>query len=137
MHELDHNEEPGSSSERGFGLIVAAAAAIIGLWPLLRGDQPRWWLMGAALVLLVISMLAAWVLRPLNRFWSWFGLLLNRVISPVILGIIFYGVLTPIGLILRVRGRDILRLRFDRTAASYWIAREPPGPRPNTMSRQF
>jgi Saxitoxin biosynthesis operon protein SxtJ len=95
------------------------------------------WLLAVAVGLVVISLFAAWTLRPLNRLWSRLGLLLNRVVSPIVLGVIFYAVVTPVGFVLRARGRDLLRLRFDQTAPSYWIVREPPGPRPNTMNRQF
>jgi predicted membrane metal-binding protein len=138
MHEqLDRMEEAKGSSERSFGLTFAAVGVIAALWPLLHGGPPRVWLLAVAVGLVVISLFAAWTLRPLNRLWSRLGLLLNRVVSPIVLGVIFYAVVTPVGFVLRARGRDLLRLRFDQTAPSYWIVREPPGPRPNTMNRQF
>lgn len=137
MHELDRGTEPERASERSFGLIVATLGAIAALWPLLHGGHPRWWLMAAVVALCLISMLACWMLVPINRAWSRFGVTLNRMVSPVVLGVIFYGVMTPIGLILRARGNDALRLKLERNATSYWIIRQPPGPKPTTMTRQF
>jgi predicted membrane metal-binding protein len=137
MHELNRETEPERASERSFGLTVATLGAIVALWPLLHGGHPRWWLVTAAVVLCVISMLACWMLAPLNRAWSRFGLTLNRIVSPVVLAIVFFGILTPLGLILRARGRDPLRLKLERNVTSYWIMRQPPGPKPTTMTRQF
>jgi hypothetical protein len=77
------------------------------------------------------------MLEPLNRVWSRFGLVLHACISPVIMGLIFYTTVTPIGLVRRWLGADPLRLRLDRDAATYWIERHPPGPAPDTMPRQF
>jgi hypothetical protein len=73
----------------------------------------------------------------LNRLWLRFGLLLNRIVSPIVLGFLFYAVITPTGMIIRRAGRDPLRLQWDANAASYWIERRPPGPAPETMSNQF
>jgi hypothetical protein len=72
-----------------------------------------------------------------NRLWLGFGMLLHRVTSPVALGIIFYVVVMPTGLLMRAFGKDILRLRHDPAAESYWIKREPPGPKPDSMPHQF
>ena len=137
MHELDRETEPERASERSFGLMVAGIGAIIALWPLLHGGHPRWWLVSAVVALCAISVLACWILAPINRAWSRFGLTLNRIVSPVVLGIFFFGILTPIGLILRARGKDPLRLKLERDVTSYWIIRQPPGPKPTTMTRQF
>ena len=77
------------------------------------------------------------MLAPLNRAWLYVGLLLQRVVSPVVLGILFFLTVTPIGLLMRLTGKNPLRLGFDREAQSYWIDRQPPGPAPDTMPRQF
>lgn len=79
---------------------------------------------------------AAW-LAPLNRLWFRFGLLLQRIAHPVVLAIIYFAVVTPTGLVLRALGKDPLRLRRDPDAATYWIRRDPPGPEPESMTRQF
>ena len=138
MHErFDRSEEVTGSSDRSFGLTFAAVGAIVALWPWLDGAQPRWWLLASAAALVAISLFAAPILRPFNRIWMRFGLLLHRIVNPIVLAIVFYGVLTPLGLMLRVGGKDPLRLRFDKAATSYWRLRQPPGPAPKTMSRQF
>lgn len=138
MHEeFDRAEEVKGSSDRGFGLTFATVGAVVALWPLTSGSEPRWWLLAAAVAVAAISLIAAPILHPLNRLWLRFGLMLHRIVSPVVLGVVFYGVLTPVGLILRARGKDPLRLSLDKGAASYWITREPPGPAPKSMDRQF
>jgi len=76
-------------------------------------------------------------LRPLNRLWLRFGLLLHAVMNPLIMGLLFYGTVMPIGLLMRLFGKDPLNLKRDAQASSYWIMRTPPGPAPDTMSNQF
>lgn len=76
-------------------------------------------------------------LAPLNGLWLKFGALLHRITSPIILGIMFFGVITPVGWIMRLAGKDFLRMKFDRDCTSYWIKREPPGPEKNSLKRQF
>lgn len=138
IHEqLDRTDEVKGSSDRAFGLTFAAVGAIFALWPLLDGEEPRWWLLAAVAALIAVSFAAPQILRPLNRIWLRMGLLLHRIVSPVILGIIFFGVLTPLGLAMRMAGKSPLRLRFEHGVPSYWIVREPPGPAPKSMSRQF
>jgi hypothetical protein len=90
-----------------------------------------------AVAFLAVSSVAAHLLAPLNRAWTRLGLLLGRIVTPIVLGLMFFMSIVPIGLILRARGKDLLRLKFDRTAKSYWIERTPPGPPPETMRRQF
>ena len=77
------------------------------------------------------------ILTPLNRAWTALGTLLHAVVNPLVLGVLFYLVFTPFGWVLRRRGKDFLRLRPAPGAPTYWIARQPPGPPPASMSRQF
>ena len=136
LHEdLRRDEAPRASSDRGFGLVFAAVFAIVALWPLLDGAAPRPWALAAAAAFLAAAWLAPGLLAPLNRLWTRFGLLLSRVMNPLVLGLLFYGMVTPMGLAMRALGKDPLRRRFEREAASYWIERRPRGPAP--MSRQF
>jgi hypothetical protein len=125
------------SSDRTFGLVFSAVFLLVGLWPAVHGRFPRWWALGVAAAFLVTTLVWPRALTPLNRLWTRLGLLLHRVTSPVILGLLFYGTVTPMGLLLRLLGKDLLRLRFDPDAASYWIERRPPGPAPDTMPHQF
>jgi hypothetical protein len=77
------------------------------------------------------------LLTPMNRLWTKFGLLLSKIMNPLVLGILFYATVVPIGLLMRATGKDPLRLKFDRAAPSYWIVREPPGPPAESMKNQF
>ena len=125
------------STDRAFGLIFAAVFSAIAGWPLLSGGTPHWWALVLALVFGMVAFVHPALLAPLNRLWLRFGLLLNKITSPVIMGLLFYGVMTPYAYILRWLGKDLLRLRFDPSAESYWIERKPPGPAPETIKRQF
>jgi hypothetical protein len=120
-----------ASSNRGFGWVFTAAFAILGLWPLLFGHAARGW------ALIVSAVFAPALLALPNRLWLRLGLLLNRIVSPVMLGVMFYGVVTPMGALMRLLGRDGLRLRREQGEASYWVKREPPGPKPDSLNNQF
>lgn len=136
LHEdLARGERPEGSSDRGFGLTFAAVFAVVGLWPLLDAATPRLWALAGAAGFAGLAFLAPRLLAPLNRLWTRFGLLLARVTNPIVMGLLFFAVVTPMGLAMRALGKDPLRRRFEPEAASYWIERRPPGPAP--MSRQF
>ena len=75
--------------------------------------------------------------EPLNRLWAQLGLLMAKVTNPIILGLLYYSTIVPIGVFMRIVGKDPLRLKYDRSASSYWIARTPSGPAPETMTNQF
>ena len=132
-------------SDRGFGLVFAAAFALIGVWPALElGWIPRLdpaslrlWALVIAGAFLGLAFAAPALLNPLNRLWFAFGLLLSKVMTPVVLGLLYALTVVPTGLIMRLRGRDLLSLRIDKARKSYWIVREPPGPARGTMSNQF
>jgi hypothetical protein len=131
-----HNINNGSS-DRSFGLVFAVFFLIVGLLPLLHGQVLRIWALPLAAGFLVVAMIVPGILSPLNRLWTRFGLLLHSIVSPFALAILFYGVVTPTGLLMRLFGKDTLRLRPDKNAASYWIERTPPGPEPDSLKNQF
>ena len=124
-------------SNRAFGIVFAVVFAAIGLWPLPGGGPPRGWALIAAAALLAVALVRAAWLTPFNRVWFRFGLLLQRVVHPVVLAVIYFGVVTPTGLVLRALGKDPLRRRREPDAATYWIRRDPPGPERESMTRQF
>jgi hypothetical protein len=140
---METNEAPVShrrvvrGSDRGFGLVFAAVFTIIGLFPLWSGASPRLWALIVAAAFALAAFTVPALLRPLSKLWFWVGLLLHRVVNPLLMGILFFGVFTPMGLVLRARGKDLLRLKRAPDDASYWIPREPPGPKPGSMSKQF
>jgi len=86
---------------------------------------------------LLLAVLVPRVLAPANRLWTKFGLLLHHIVSPLALGVLFFLVVTPTGLLMRLFGKDPLRLRFDPAADSYWIKRDPPGPAADSLKNQF
>jgi len=124
-------------SDRGFGLVGAAACGVIGLWPLIRHQPVRLWFLAAAALFLLLALGLPSVLHPLNVAWAKLGLLLNGIITPVIMGVLFFAVVTPVAYFLRLRGRDALRLRPNPAAKTYWLERQPPGPLPQSMANQF
>ncbi len=125
------------SSDRAFGLVFAGVFAVIALWPLLDGADLRWWALAVAGAFAGLALAAPKVLAPANRLWHRFGLLLGRLVNPLVMGLLFYLVVTPTGLIMRAFGKDPLRLAREPDAASYWIERTPPGPAGGGMPRQF
>jgi hypothetical protein len=135
-HERLDGEEVRAGSPRGFGLVFTAVFLIVGLWPLVGGGSPRWWALAIAGAFGLATAVRPAILQPLNRLWFRFGLLLSKVVNPLVLGLLFYVTVTPIGLIMRAFGKDPLR-RKRTPAASYWVARRPPGPPADTMNRVF
>lgn len=125
------------SSDRAVGIVFAVVFLIIGVLPLAFGGTVRIWSLTVGAAFLAIAFLRPALLAPLNRLWTRFGLLLHKIVSPVVLGIMFFAVITPMGLIRRVLVKDPLRLRFDRQLRSYWVDRRPPGPPPDTLNNQF
>ena len=125
------------SSNRSFGLVFTIFFLIVSLLPMLSGQKFRVWGLSVTAVFLVLALIKPDVLAPLNHMWTKLGMLLHHIVSPVALGIIFFLVLTPIGLMIRVLGKDVLRLTFDKTAHSYWIDRTPPGPTSESLKNQF
>jgi len=126
-----------NSTDRAFGVVFAVVFALVGLYPLLGADSVRWWAMAVAAAFAVLALAAPRVLAPLNRVWMRVGALLHAIVSPVVLAVMFYLLVAPIGLLWRLLGKDPLRLRFEPNAASYWIERSPPGPEPETFTNQF
>jgi len=134
----DDSEPVKGSSDRGFGLVFAAVFAIVAAWPVVFGEGgPRWWAAAFGAAFLAAAVLAPGRLAPLNRLWLRFGLLLHRVVNPLVMGFLFFLVLTPMGLVARAFGKDFLRLKRDAAAATYWLPRRPPGPAPDGMRNQF
>lgn len=139
MHEHTprHNAPVQGSSDRAFGFVFTVVFLIIACYPLLTGQGVRLWSLAVAGIFLLLALVVPGVLAPANRLWMKFGMLLHAIVSPIALGILFYLVVTPTGLLMRLLGKDPLRLRFDPAADSYWIKRDPPGPAPDSLNNQF
>ncbi len=138
LHEdIRRKQEGQGGSDRGFGIVFAIFFTLVGLLPLRAHHPVRWWALAVAALFLGVALLQPVWLRPLNRIWTKFGLLLGRVVSPVVTALLFLLVVTPIGLLFRLLKKDPLRLASNSEVATYWIERQPPGPVPETMRNQF
>jgi hypothetical protein len=129
MHEsLQKSRSLSPGSDRSFGLIMAVASFVFGCLPWLSGHEPRLVLLAMAGAFLVVALLFPRLLRPLNILWFRFGLLLSKVMTPVIMGILYFGVVTPISLLGRLSGKSFLPLKPDTLEASYWTSRDAVDP---------
>ncbi len=126
LHEdFSREEEIAGASDRKFGLLFAAVFGAVGV--------VRWWLghawweywLGGAVIFLAVAMVAPRVLAPLNRLWAALGLLLHKVVNPLVMALLFICCIAPMGLVMRAFGKDFLSLRFDRNAKSYWVEALP------------
>jgi hypothetical protein len=124
-------------SNRSFGLVFAVVFALIGLFPIMHGGNVRWWAVGISLAFFAVTLTVPFVLTPLNRLWFKFGMLLHHIVNPVILGFIFFVIITPMGVATRLFGGKLLTLGYDKAAPSYWHRRTPPGPEPESVRNQF
>jgi hypothetical protein len=137
-HEFQAREEGVKiSSDRSFGLVFAGLFALLGTSSVYHSGTRWYYWFPLAALFGVLAYIAPGVLAPLNRLWAKFGHLLHMIISPVLLGILFYLCISPIGFLMRLVGKDPMRRKFEPTTKSYWIARTPPGPAPETFKNQF
>ncbi len=124
-------------SDRSFGMVFTVFCAIVAGVQFWYGSSAAWGWLAAAVLFAGCALVYSRALRPLNIVWFRFGMLLHRIVSPVILGVMFFAVFTPIGLWMRLIGKRPLNLASDEKADSYWIERRPPGPPPGSFVRQF
>lgn len=134
---LNRENEVKVGSDRAFGVVFAVVFTIIGLLPLWSGGEVRIWSLSVAGVFLAAALAYPAILNPLNRLWFRFGLLLHKVVNPIIMALMFFVAVTPVALIMRALGKRPLKLSFEPDATSYWIVRDPPGPKPESMRNQF
>ena len=121
------------TTNRSFGIVFFIVFFIVSLWPLLNNDQIRYWALFVSILFFLLGIINSKLLTPLNQTWFKFGLFLGKIISPFVMGIIFFLVVTPIGLLMRIIKKDLLNLRFNKNK-SYWI--EKGGPK-SKMKNQF
>ena len=125
MSDVTAHTEVEVGSERSFGIVFAVVFAIIAFWSLVfHGGSVRLWALAIAAIFLVLAFAAPHVLKPLNLLWFKFGMLLSKIVAPIVMGLIFFITVTPIGLIRRMKDPDPLRQAFDKDAESYWIVRD-------------
>ena len=126
-------DEVKISSNRSFGIVFFIVFLLVALYPLTYSGEVRIWSTIISLIFLVLGLLNSRILTPLNKFWFKIGIFLGKIISPLLMGIIFFLVVTPTGLIMRLLGKDILNLKYNKNK-SYWI--EKNGPK-SKMKNQF
>ena len=120
-------------SNRSFGIVFFIVFVLIAIYPLINQEEVRIWSLIISFLFLFLGLLNSKILTPLNKLWFKFGILLGKIISPIIMGIIFFLIVTPIGLIMRILRKDLLNLKFNNSK-SYWI--EKTGPK-SKMKNQF
>ena len=121
------------SSNRSFGIVFFIVFLLIALYPLINQGEFRLWSLIISFIFFVLGILNSKILTPLNKLWFKFGIFLGKIVSPIIMGIIFFFVVTPIGILMRVLGKDVLNLKYHNNK-SYWI--EKTGPK-SKMKNQF
>jgi hypothetical protein len=127
--------EPGS--DRSFGLVVGGVLGAIGAYQLVSASAWYLWFLAPGAMLIVLGLFAPRVLRPLNVGWTRLGLLLGRVITPIVMFLIYAISVVPTAIALRLAGKDLLQLKPRPDQSSYWHVREPPGPPPESLRDQF
>jgi hypothetical protein len=121
------------SSNRSFGIVFFVVFLLIAVFPLANSEDLRKWSLIISLIFLILGLLKSKILTPLNKIWFKFGILLGKIVSPLIMGAIFFLVVTPIGIILRLMGKDVLNLKYNKNK-SYWIENSSPK---SKMKNQF
>jgi hypothetical protein len=122
------------SSNRSFGLVFFILFLVISLWPFIHEGQIRIWSAVISIVFLILGLMNSKLLTPLNRLWFKFGMFLGAIVAPVVMGIIFFLVVTPTGFLMRMMGKDLLRRKYDKSNKSYWIKRDKSS---SSMKQQF
>ncbi len=137
-HEFRRSSEPTpSGSERSFGFVFAGFFALLTLHNWWRGGRSWPIELAIAALFLAVALIRPALLHWPNRAWTKLGSLLGAIVTPIVMALLFFLVITPVGLLMRLFGKDSLRLRGPRQGDSYWIVREPPGPTGESMSEQF
>ena len=131
----DEAVQPGS--DRSFGLVIGGVFLVLSLLKLWAGSALGWLWLALAALFVGAALISPRVLAPLNRIWFRFGLLLHKVVSPLVMALIFFGAVTPIGLLMRACGQRPIALRGDRAATSYWLPRREGTPAPGSMVKQY
>ena len=121
------------NSNKSFGIVFSIVFLLIAIYPLINNQELRIWSLIISTIFLILGLINSRALTPLNKLWFKFGLLLGRIVSPVIMGLIFFLVVTPIAFAMRIIGKDLLNLKFNKDK-SYWI--EKTGPK-SKMKNQF
>ena len=133
----DNSGPAPTSTDRAFGRVMACVSVLLALWLWRKPGPAAAVLLGLAAGLALVSQWAPAWLGPFNRGWALVGLALHRLVSPLALALVYLVAIVPVGLLLRLSGKDPMHRKFDPTAASYWVKRSPPGRADAQMRKQF
>ena len=122
------------SSNRNFGLFFFVVFLIVGIWPLTSGESIRIWSTTISVIFLILGLMNSKLLTPLNKLWLKLGIILGAVIAPIAMGVVFFLVVTPIGLVMRLLGRDLINKKYDKKIKTYLIDRDK---NIGSMKKQF
>ena len=122
------------SSNRSFGLVFFVVFLILGLWPITNGEETRIWLVAISLIFLILGMMKSKFLTPLNKLWFKLGMQLGNIVGFIVMGVVFFLFVTPIGIFMRILGKDLINIKHDRRKETYWIKRTTSI---GSMKRQF
>ena len=131
---MQKNSKIKINSNRSFGIVFFFVFLIVSLWPLINENPVRVWFSYIAIIFLILGLMNSNLLTPLNVLWFKFGKLLGSIVAPIIMGIVFFIVITPTGFIMRIFGKDLLNKKYNNKSKSYWINREKSK---GTMKQQF
>jgi hypothetical protein len=134
LSEFNSHIAPQIGSERSFGVVFAVVFTLIGFYPLINGQSLHVWAVVIAVIILILGLALPKVLALPNRLWFKLGILLGSIISPIVMTLVFCITVVPVGLLMRLAGKDILRQKLDKQVQSYWIKREEPV---GSMKNQF
>lgn len=137
METFASHSAPAPSSDRMFGCVMAAFFLVIATFPLLSAEPARIWALILGSGFFFLAILFPKALSLPNKCWSRFGSFMSGIVSPVALGVLFFGVITPYGWLMKISGKSFIPTRFDPSARSYWTMRDPAGPAPETLQNQF
>ena len=127
-------KEIKTSSNKNFGLVFFVIFIIIALWPLLNDGNIRIWSIIVSIIFLILGLLNSKILTPFNKLWMRLGALLGIIVSPIVMGVVYFGIITPIGLIMKLFGKDVLNLKLDKNKKTYWTLKKKI---PSKMKDQF
>ena len=122
------------SSNRNFGLVFFVVFLIVALWPLKYEENIRLWSLAVSIVFFILGILNSKLLAPFNRLWFKLGIFLGTIVSPIVMGLVYFLVVTPVGIFMRLLGNDLLKMRKEKNTSTYWIKRDK---QQSTMKKQF
>ena len=131
---MTSNSKINISSNRNFGLVFFVIFLIVALWPLKYEEDIRLWSLVISIIFFILGVINSKLLTPLNKLWFKFGILLGSIVSPIIMGIVYFAVVTPIGVLMRLLGKDLLKTTKTKSISTYWMKRDK---KQTSMKKQF